>query len=235
MQQTLSSEQIAEFHHDVFVRDQLAHFAQLVRTPPAGVVVDIGGGMGHFARALAQREARTTRVLDLDPISVGLSREAGVHAEVADALAPPIAGDEEGACFNLVLHHLVAASASETRQLQMRALRVWRTQAQWLFVNEYIYDSYAADFSGAFIHAVTRSRVLSAIARAAARIAPSLRANTLGVGVRFRSRAAWLALFEEAGLEVVAQAEGRCERVPWPLRLLLIAQIRRDSFLLRVR
>lgn len=73
---------------------------------------------------------------------------------------------------------------------------------------------------------------MSAIGRVAAMMIPSFKANTFGVGVRFRANAEWTRLFEEAGYRVVGSAEGEAERVAPPLRLLLIQNIRRNSFLL---
>src|SRR3546814_14279285 len=58
----------------------------------------------------------------------------------------------------------------------------------------------------------------------------SLRANTFGMGVRFRSHKEWRQLFAEAGFHVLDMRTGRNERISPPLRGLLIKAIRRDSF-----
>jgi hypothetical protein len=236
-QRTLSAGQIEAFYHDQFVADQVRHFGALVqRRPPEGkVVVDVGGGCGFFAEQIARQHGVRVRVLDSDGVSVDACRKRSLDAQQGDALAPAFAGDEDIACFNLILHHLVGSSARETRSLQGRALTAWRGHASELFVNEYIYESYVGNVSGALIYAITSSRFLSALARVAARIIPAFRANTFGVGVRFRARREWIELFESAGFEVAASAQGEDERVARPLRLLLIRSIRRDSFLLRPR
>ena len=102
-----------------------------------------------------------------------------------------------------------------------------------VFVNEYIYESYIDGLSGRLIFHITKSRLLSAVGRAIASVVPALRANTFGVGVRFRSHDEWTTLFRDAGFEVVRARLGEPERVAFARRALLIKAIRRDSFLLR--
>lgn len=232
MQRTLSHEQVETFYHDLFVDEQTRHFAALV-PPTEGVVVDVGGGCGFFARHLRQLTRRTVRVIDMDAASVQTCIQAGVEANLGDALAPTLRGDEEIACFNLMLHHLVAGSETQTRALQIQALAAWKGQAQALFVNEYIYESYWRNLSGRLIFEVTKSKLLSAVCRVVAQAVPALRANTFGVGVRFRAHDEWIGLFRQAGFRVEGCRLGKEERVAWPLRFLLIRSIRRDSFLLR--
>lgn len=232
-QSKLNAEQVAEFYHDLFVSDQVRHFRVLampVVQASGGTVVDIGGGVGHFAKALQQHLHLPTRVFDLDPVSVQACREAGLDAEVGDALNLPVRGDEAVVCLNLILHHLVAPSASATKNLQRRAIRPWRCR---IFVNEYIYESYIGNLSGWLIYQVTSNRWLSALAKAGSRLVPALRANTFGVGVRFRANKEWVDLFRAEGFEVERVEMGEEEPVATPWRLLLIKSIRRDSFLLR--
>jgi hypothetical protein len=232
-QRALSATQVEAFHHELFVEDQTRHFIEMLPSAGGGVVVDIGGGCGFFARRLRQLTARPVRVIDTDPASVRACREAGINASLGDALAPQQAGDEEVASFNLILHHLVADTEAETRALQVRALRAWAGRVPAVFVNEYIYESFVARVSGRLIFQITKSRLLSALGRAVARVVPAFRANTFGVGVRFRSHAEWEEVFARAGWRVVDRRIGEVERVAPPLRVLLIRNIRRDSFLLR--
>lgn len=230
----LSQRQIEAFYHDEFVEDQLNHFLQLAERGKVvnGRVVDVGGGRGFFATCLEGASAFKVRVMDTDAVSVGACDEAGLDAVVADALSPPIEGDETIACFNLILHHLVSSSEANTRKLQRQALEVWRPHVKAVFVNEYIYESYLKNASGWLIFQITKSRILSALGRAVAYVVPAFRANTFGVGVRFRAHDEWRALFHAAGYEVKAALEGMSEPVSPVLRLLLIKDIRRDSFLL---
>ena len=237
MQNKLSNEQIEAFYHDEFVEDQTKHFIQLLG-PGAGdgrVVADVGGGCGFFARRLAHLTGRKVRVIDTDAASVEASRKAGVDAVLGDALDPKAAGDEGVVTFNLILHHLVGPSEKATRELQIRALAAWRSRAPEIFVNEYIYQSVVGTFSGWLIYRITKSRILSWVGRAVSLVLRSLRANTFGVGVRFRAHEEWRRLFDEAGFEVVSAVTGEREPVSLPRRLLLIKAIRRDSFLLRPR
>jgi SAM-dependent methyltransferase len=232
----LSGEQLEAFYHDEFVQDQLRDFQQLLGSQaPRGTVKDIGGGCGFFARQLAERTGRTVKVIDADPASIATCRAAGIDAEVGDALQPRVEGNEDVVCFNLILHHLVGGSERLTRELQQRALSAWRSQARALFVNEYIYESYLPGLSGRLIYEVTKSRILSGLARMVAVLVPSLKANTFGVGVRFRDRHEWLRLFAAAGYDSESVTTGPDEPVSLPRRLLLIKRIRRDSFLLRPR
>lgn len=233
-QKTLSKSQIEAFYHDNFVTAQVRNFMALVpvAVPQARVVVDVGGGCGFFAQGLQQANGARVRVIDTDPVSVHACRSKGVDAVVGDALKPSIVGDEDVVCFNLVLHHLVGPSEAETLTLQQRALACWHGQAQAVFVDEYIYEAYVGDLAGRLIYAITSSRILSAVASAISRLVPSLRANTFGVGVRFRAHNEWRRVFEAMGYRVVAAVRGEPEPVSLARRLLLIRDIRRDSFLL---
>lgn len=237
MQRALSSEQVEAFYHDHFVEDQVRHFMALLgaETAAQGTVADIGGGCGFFARRLRQLTGRKIRVIDTDAPSVETCRAHGVDAVQGDALQPAIAGDEEVVCFNLILHHLVGASEEATRDLQRRALAAWQQHARSVFVNEYIYESYLGNVSGALIFGITKSRILSALGRAVAALVPSLKANTFGVGVRFRAHEEWRQLFAAAGYDVKDVKVGDDEPISLPRRLLLIKSCRRDSFLLQPR
>lgn len=238
-QRTLDEHQIRRFRKDICVDDQVAHFSAL--TSNLGLdkdktIVDIGGGCGFFAAALSQQFGFRTRVLDADRESVEICRrlhQATVDAVQADALDPPVSGDETVACFNLILHHLVADTEAETRELQKRALVAWKGRAAYMFINEYVYESFLGSVSGRIIYEITKSRRLSALASLVARFIPTLKANTLGVGVRFRSHKDWLKVFEECGLEVVGRKLGDPEVVSPARRFLLLKSTTRDSYLLR--
>jgi hypothetical protein len=229
-QRALPEQAIEAFYHRDFVREQTEDFVRL--RPPSlhGAVVDMGGGCGFFAKSLLDTTGLRVRVVDTDPQSIAACRRTGIEAELGDALHPAVRGDEAVVCFNLILHHLVSDAEETTRALQLQALRHWHAKAKAVFVNEYIYESYFRNFSGWLIYMITKSRVLSMIGSLISRIVPSLRANTFGVGVRFRAHREWQKLFAEAGFEVVGKRLGRPEFVALPLRGLLIRQIRRDSF-----
>lgn len=233
MQKKLSQEQLQSFYTDAATRDQVRMFltfAPMMGLNPRPVVVDVGGGQGHFAGELQDSLAGgRARVLDSDPVALAGAERRGLDAILGDALAPPLAGDEDVACFNLILHHLIGHSEAQTRSLQVQALRAWRGKAKHVFVTEYVYES---ALGARLIYWITRSKFLSALAGPIARIAPSLQANTFGVGVRFRPASEWRRLFREAGFNVAGYAPGREERVRWPRRLMAITSIRRDTFLL---
>lgn len=237
IQTTLSQNQIEAFYHDNFVENQVSDFIKLVGTtidPASGRVVDIGGGCGFFAKALQNRTAFKVRVLDTDMQSISVCKQAGLEAAYDDALNPTVVGDEKVICFNLILHHLVGKTETETCKLQKRALSIWHENANAIFVNEYIYESFIINnFSGWLIYQITSSSLLSKLGGLIAKIFPSLKANTFGVGVRFRSHAEWKRMFESLGFDVVDTVIGNQEGISLPRRLLLIKNCRRDSFLLK--
>jgi len=236
-QTLLSSQQVEAFHNDRFVEDETQHFLALLGSAAAdpSEVVDVGGGCGFFARRLSELTGRRVRVIDTDRTSIEACRRAGVEAACEDALHPSFTGREGVVTFNMILHHLVGRSERITRDLQRRALSVWRPQVRAVFVHEYIYESYLGNVSGWLIFQITSSRLLSCIGRAVATFAPTLRANTFGVGVRFRARKEWLRLFESAGYVVSSSIVGPEDGISLARRLLLIKQMRRDSFLLQPR
>lgn len=232
-QTKLSTAQIEAFYHDEFVEDQVRDFRALVGSASGKkAIVDIGGGCGFFARRLSDVSGARTRVIDMDPGSIEKCRELGVEGQLGDALAPQPNGDEDVVCLNLILHHLVGRNEDETRALQKRALQAWRGHVRGVFVNEYIYQSFVRYWSGRLIYQITSSQTLSWIGRQAGRIIPAFRANTFGVGVRFRSNEEWRRLFADAGYRVSGYHEGAPERISPPLRGLMIKTIRRDSYFL---
>jgi hypothetical protein len=231
-QQLLSSAQLQEFYHSNFVEDQVAAYLDLIGLQTENVV-DIGGGCGYFAESLtAVLPQVTIRVMEMDRESIEQCAKRGIRASYGDALSPPISGDESVVCFNLILHHLVSTTESETENLQTKALHAWRDARCQVFVHEYIYDSFLGDASAKLIYAITSSSLLSRLAGVVAKVLPSLRANTFGIGVRFRSKASWENLFERANFTVVRYARGADEPVALARRLLLIKSCRRDTFVL---
>ena len=236
-QKILSQGQIEAFYHDNFVESQVRDFVKLIGSriePHLGKVVDMGGGCGYFAKALQHQSDFKIRVVDTDVMSISLCNQAGLEGVCDDALNPKIVGDELVTCFNLILHHLVGKSESETRKLQERALSIWQSNGNIIFINEYIYESFFINnFSGWFIYQITSKTLLSKVGLLMAKIFPSLKANTFGVGVRFRSHEDWLLMFESLGFDVIDVIKGKQEGISLPRRLLLIKNCRRDSFLLK--
>lgn len=236
VQRKLAQAQVSEFYHDLFVDTQVKHFESLcmpLPVPGRDHVVDIGGGCGFFASAVTEQVGPPTRVIDMDAASIEQCRQKGIEAILGDALKPPVSGDEAVVCFNLILHHLVGATEAATQQLQGGALGVWSDKPARVFINEYIYDSYVGNLSGRLIYEITSSRVLSYLGNLVAKIVPSLKANTFGVGVRFRSTEEWVDFFERRGWSVVGHIRGEEEIVSPARRCLLIKSCRRDSFVLQ--
>lgn len=235
-QVTLNRSQLDEFDFDGFVEYQFHALKTFIDRndidlSPDDCIVDIGGGRGYFAKKISEIHPRV-KVYETDPKSIEHCRAIGVEAHLVDALDPVLAGDEKLVCFNLILHHLIGRNEVETARLQAAALTPWKQR--FVFVNEYCYQSFIDHtLSGRIIWAITSSRVLSAIGKIIGKVIPSLRANTFGIGVRFRSSQEWAAFFARAGFRVVGIVDGEVEPVSLARRLLLIKSIRRDSFLLQ--
>ncbi len=237
MQKLLSKDQIENFYHDDFVKSQVEDFITLLGTsfsPSLERVVDIGGGCGFFVKALQNRLNLNVSVLDSDVKSIEKCKQEGIDAICQDALSPNIVGDEYIVCFNLILHHLVGASEQKTLNMQKHALSIWHPTVHAIFINEYIYESFIfSNVSGWLIYQITSNSVLSYLCKFVAKLIPSLKANTFGVGVRFRSHEEWCTVFTSLGFEIVETKLGKEEYVSLPRRLLLIKNCRRDSFFLK--
>lgn len=236
----LAQQQIEHFYKESGAQRQAQDFLTLCRSELEArnidLVIDVGGGIGAFAAQLNALSALPVVVLDSDPASVRICNNKhleGVRAVLGDALEPPTFEGRKCVTFNLILHHLIGRNERETRHLQTRALQVWKGKAHRLFVNEYIYNSYLRHASGRLIFEITSSRLLSFVASIVAKFAPSLKANTFGVGVRFRATDEWRRLFDESGFVVLDMVPGPEEQVSLPRRILLIRQKRKVSFLLQ--
>jgi hypothetical protein len=238
----LAQQQIEHFYKESGAQRQAQDFLTLcpedVENGSIDLVVDVGGGIGAFATQLNALTALPVVVLDSDPVSIRKCNEKhleNVRAVLGDALDPPAFEGRKCVTFNLILHHLIGRSERETRHLQTKALQAWKGKAHRLFVNEYIYNSYIGHASGRLIFEITSSRLLSRVGSVVAKFVPSLKANTFGVGVRFRATEEWKRLFEEAGFIVLDTIPGAEEPVSLPRRILLIRQKRKVSFLLQER
>lgn len=234
MQKKLNTEQIAAFYHDIFVEQQLRHFKKIISKDFNKVVVDVGGGCGFFARALKDELNLSVRVIDSDPISVSRALDLGVDAICEDALSVKHYGDEGVICFNLILHHLVSDSEEKTRLLQVNALKAWKGAGVKIFVNEYIYESWGWNLSGKLIYQITKNNLLSSLGKMVSNFAPTLHANTFGIGVRFRGSKEWRDIFKAEGFKILTEIEGEDEGISWARRLLFIKTIKRNSFLLEI-
>ena len=231
----LSPEQVSEFFHDEFVQDQTRHFTMLVQD--FNRLSDLGGGVGHFAKAISEIYHKPVQVIDLDNESLRLAKENGLEVFYDDIIQTRHADKSDIVSLNLVLHHLVGGSQKKTDSLQVAALSNQangKMEESKLFINEYVYESYISDeFASWAIFSITSSSFLSTVARQIGRFVPSLKANTLGVGVRFHSLRGWIQLFERAGWKVERHIEGQPEMISVPRRLsFALKSCRRDSFIL---
>lgn len=235
-QRELAAGQLSEFYHDEFVTIQVDHLRRLFDSSQLqrAKAVDLGGGVGHFALAAREQLMLDVTVLDTDARSIARASESGLKAELGDALTTRLGDGVPLASFNLILHHLVSGRWSTTLALQQQALanQLAGPQGKQLFVNEYVYESYVwQDFASRLIFAVTSSKLLSLLASQVARLAPSLRANTFGIGVCFHSDRTWRRLFAQAGWRIEQVIEGDPESISVPRRAaLLLRRCRRNSY-----
>lgn len=237
MQRILRPDQLEAFYHSEFVRDQVKDFLVLLeksglRLSNDEMLVDIGGGVGYFASSLAAESGLRVKVLEMDQLSIEQCRTNGISADLGDATSYSPRALEKVACMNLLLHHLIGASARSTLELQSKAISNWHGANKFVFVNEYIYESYVPGFSSWLIYQITSSKILSFIAKLISLLIPAFKANTFGVGVRFRSDAGWKEIFRKLNFKVVGETVGEEEKVATPLRLLLIKSIKRNSYLI---
>jgi hypothetical protein len=184
----LAQSQIEAFYVDCFNESQVSDFIKLTNsiklTNNYNCVVDVGGGVGYFARNLNNKTGASVRVIDSDFASiekVNKLENKNIFGIVGDALNPEIKGDENIVCFNLILHHLIGSNETETRMLQKQALLAWKNANISIFVNEYIYESFVGNLSGRLIYEITSNKILSTIGAIIGRVIPSLKANTFGI------------------------------------------------------
>jgi SAM-dependent methyltransferase len=182
-------------------------------TPPPIAVLDVGGGIGTVGRVLAERLDHLR--VDVVDNSV-LARESFVrHDRVrlifGDFLTMTETEHYHYVIFRTVLHHIIGASAAETRHRQRQAIeKAGRLLAPGgkIAVIENFYESYLGnDVSGEIIFQLTKLKFLAGLTR-------RLGANTAGEGVRFRSFDAWIRLFVEQGF--VAAGDIAKQQRPMP-------------------
>lgn len=235
-QVVLSREQLEAFDFDGFVESQHNALRFLlnmwsIKFQADDYIVDVGGGRGYFARRIQEIHGKV-KVYETDPKSIDRCLALGIEAHMVDALRPIVVGDEKLVCLNLILHHLIGDDEVGNKRLQESALLPWKDQ--YIFVHEYCYQSFwGRNWSGRLIYEITSSRLLSAVGKFVANFAPSLRANTFGIGVRFRSSIEWVKFFEQRGFRVLGVVAGEEEVISPARRVLFIKSIRRDSFLIK--
>lgn len=162
---------------------------------PALRILDVGGGIGTVATALAEAFPEShVVVVDVSP----LARDNFIpHARTSlvfdDFLSWQPAGTFDVVIFRTVLHHFVAPTESLTDAAQHAAIAKAAEIASpggKVLVIENFYEPFATeDLTGRLIYALTRSKAIAHVTRL-------LGANTAGEGVRFRSLQSWTRLFE---------------------------------------
>jgi SAM-dependent methyltransferase len=205
----LSAEAIAAFDFEFF-RD-FARYAAFLdeHLDPAsiGAILDVGGGNGRFLDQLLERFPSASAVIvdNFQPMLDRNQPHPRKHAVCSSAysLVAALGGRRfDLITINVLLHHLVGATAAETREQQRAVLASLPSLLKpggRILVYEQCFEGWLPGVEpGALIWKVTRIRQ-PLLQRAIFRLG----ANTAGTGVAFRSRAAWRALFGESGLRIV--------------------------------
>jgi len=235
MQKKLNKYQIENFQNFLGDESQVDNLLNMVPYhffTADRVIVDVGGGNGFFYELLKNKINSKVVILDSDLNSIERCTEKGMTAYFDDVLNLEYKGRSDIVCFNLTLHHLIGENEELTYEMQCNALRVFAGKSIYLFIDEYSYDSFIFGLSGKLIYNITSNKFLSKIASIISIFFPSLKANTFGVGVRFREMNEWINLFEFSGYKVIKIIKGENIRIPFLRRLLFIRRQTKDSFLL---
>jgi len=178
-------------------------------------IADIGGGIGSVGLALVtELPGILVDVIDSSELAAAqFNTHDGLNLISRDYFDWSTTSKYDALIFRTVLHHFVAASARETRQLQIAALEKAKGLLKddgLVFVTENFYEPIlGTDLSGELIYQLTKLK-------SPARLFRSMGANTAGEGgVRFRSYAAWKELFSLSGFDIVSVLRLRWHMPLW--------------------
>lgn len=207
-------------------------------------VLDIGGGEGYFMHEVKEIfPLSSVSILDIDSFAVLKAKERGINAVKGSILEnsqiEKCDQKFDVICFNLVLHHIVTGKFFGTRHIQVKSLenasKLLNSNGT-LFIHEICYEgSFLNNFPGHLIYLLTSSRLLEPFFSLIGKLSPSLFANTIGTGVRYRSDQGWRSVFADTtnfSLEkiLIGESEGH----PRFRNIVLgIKSVRRKSFILR--
>lgn len=185
--------------------------------------VDLGGGSGAFCDNVLADFPDSNGVL-LDNAEILLERNKShprkrLINESVENLTHVLQQERFDLVFlNGVLHHFVCSSYRDTREMQRSVLRdsiALLTPGGRISIFENLAESFVGDgFPGAFIHYLTRSKLL-------APITGRLGANTAGTGVCFLSRRQWTREFQQLGMRSVAVTTDTTPEIPLYKRMVL--------------
>jgi SAM-dependent methyltransferase len=177
-------------------------------------IADVGGGIGTVGLALVKEldDVRVDVVDNSELAATQFSAHDRLELIPCDYFEWSTSAKYDAVIFRTVLHHFVGSSTQQTRRLQVDALQKAKELLKddgLIYVTENFYEpAIGTDLTGELIYQLTKLEF-------PARVFRTMGANTAGEGgVRFRSDAAWQALFRECGLDVSASA-----RLKWPMPL----------------
>lgn len=164
--------------------------------------LDVGGGIGTFAKAICELNNGVEFIDVVDPSIqahanfVNHQRTSLIKGTMNNIHNPKY---YEFITINLVCHHIISSTSKDTLDAQIKFLRDASSLLKddgLLFVEENIYESLLfKDLCGRLIYELTSLRMIAKATR-------KLGANTAGEGVCFHSDDVWRAIFNDAGFKV---------------------------------
>ncbi len=165
--------------------------------------IDIGGGIGIFAKYLSN--FTDSKIDVIDPSKK--AKENFVKYKNTSLISKyfnefKVEKKYDFATINLVLHHIIDTEGNDkiNRKLQKEFLKKAKLslkQSGIIIIQENFYNGiFNTDISGKIIYKLTHSKFLKKI------LSPF--ANTAGEGVRFRSLKSWENIINETGLSIIS-------------------------------
>lgn len=180
------------------------------------VGLDVGGGIGRYAQLICDQVPGCHMVV-LDKSELAeehFVNDTRLELKKADYFSFDAGQRYDFLVFKTVLHHFIADNESNTRELQLRALKKARQLLRpggLLLIEENFYQGVVGDDTpGRLIFAVTRQRWIENLVR-------RLGANTAGEGVRFRSIKSWNQILQQEGFTTRSLACSPTWGRTWPL------------------
>jgi SAM-dependent methyltransferase len=196
-------------------------------------VLDIGGGIGSFVKALKEVYSGKIEaaVLDISPLSQEhFVQDKNIHFMLGNFLEDTrLIPVFDAIVLRTVLHHFIASTDTATYKAQSKALVKAKSLLApngCVYVVENFYQPFfGKDSTGSLIYRLT------SLGGGLSRLFRRLGANTAGEGVRFRSVEAWQGMMQSAGFEVIHRVVNAnwTGPMPWWQKLPLLCRGRHQA------
>lgn len=165
--------------------------------------LDVGGGIGSYANALASRCNNSVAITVVDPgklVQEKFLESDDLHLVSQDFLEFDTDSKFDFIILKTVLHHMIGADEQSTTANQIDVLKKAKSLLKedgLIVVEENYFDGwFNSDLPARLIFFLTRQKLIEHLVR-------WLGANTAGEGVRFRSTLSWERIFRDLGLKTV--------------------------------